>query len=103
MRLNQAMDLAAYTSIDKWKPKVGDVIVFTGFITRWIGIISNEFNGEVEIIKHGLPCELVTMGPQEQKKNTLKLDVSEIVRSARGKYAVLSIGATGGQQIWYIN
>lgn len=101
MKLNPAMGLAIYTHLEKWQPQIGDIILFTGLVTKWVGIVGSYANGEVEVIKHGLPCELVTMGPNEQKKNTLKLDVSEIQRSPRGKYAVL--GEKDGQQVWYIN
>lgn len=97
-----SMDLAHYDSIKKWKPQVGDFIVWHGWFQHYFGVISDILKEDesVEIIKKGLPILLFDMPPEDHNKNKIKIGIGEIKGSRGGRYA--AIRAQGNNIIWYI-
>ena len=97
-----SMDLAHYDSIRKWKPQIGDFIVWHGWFTHYFGVISSigREDNTVEVIKKGLPLLLFDMVPEEHDKNKIKVNIGEIKASKGGKYA--AIRAHGSNIIWYV-
>ena len=97
-----SMDLAHYNNIQKWKPQVGDFIVWHGWFQHYFGVISSVDinNNNVEIIKKGMPLLLFEMVPEEHNKNKVKMDIGSIKKSGGGKYA--AIRAHGNNIIWYV-
>ncbi len=87
--------IAQFADLALWKPQVGDFVFFNGWIKHWFGIVISVQPGEVEIIHDILPVNVFTMGPNEQKKKAVKLDLRDFHKSKGGKYAVLQV--TGGQ------
>jgi len=96
------LDLAQFTSIGKWQPKVGDFVVQHGWLTHWYGVISgiNARNYTVEIIRAGLPFLLMNMSMSEMEKAKVSVDVGKIKRSKGGKYAIQQQHGTG--HIWFV-
>lgn len=94
-------DLAYYKSIGEWAPRVGDNIVWHGWLTHWFGVVSGIApDGTVSIIKAGLPVLLVTLTEPAMVQNTINVHLSEIRQGVGGKYSVVQ--AHGNNLIWYV-
>jgi hypothetical protein len=98
----QQVDLAHYKSLRKWDPRVGDCVVWHGWLTHWFGVVSSVIREEnkVEIVKKGIPALLFSMTPEEYKKNSTKVDIGEIKGSTGGRYA--TIRAQGNNIVWFV-
>jgi hypothetical protein len=98
--------LIQYFDIGKWRPSVGDVIMKHGkFFQRvkWFGVVNHiDQDGKVFIIKDGLISLLVTQNGQEQSKNTICLNHSEIVGAVKGSYSIVKQEAGSAAPIWYL-
>lgn len=89
--------LAQYRQLARYKPRLGDFIVWHGWLSHWYGVIG-AFDQDEEtliIIYAGMPSLLFTMSPTEMRKNTKNVDLYKI-RSSRGSFAVLQGG------VWYV-
>lgn len=97
-----SMDLAHYDNIQKWKPQIGDFLVWHGWIQHYFGVISNIINEDrvVEVIKKGLPLLLFDMISEDHDRNKIKVRIGDIKGSRGGRYA--AIRAHGNNIIWYI-
>jgi len=96
-RIVGSLELACWKDLIKYKPKVGDFIIWHGWMHRWYGVIS-EVNGDVIIvIKENLPKLLFTMPPSDYQKNSVQLSVTKIKFSRGGEYHLLQNG------VWYVD
>jgi hypothetical protein len=103
MNENVEIPLLQYKNILEWKPKVGDVIIKHGVIRRtvWFGVVNNlTAEGFVDIAKAGMLQLLTSMDPDQRKKTSVKIHVSEINRS-RGGYSIQQHDKAN-TSIWYI-
>jgi len=94
----QTVELARFKPISQYRPRIGDFVIYHGwFWTHWFGTINavGEPTDDVSLIKSGLPALLFNMPEEEMQKNTIRLKISRIQRSAGGEYCVLQNG------IWY--
>ena len=90
-------ELARFNSLEKWRPAVGDFVIYHGwFRKRWYGIINAVYDGKVNIIKENLPLLLFTMSQDEYKDNSIELSEDKIKKSVKGTYTVLRDG------VWHI-
>ena len=97
-----SVNLAQSKPIAQWKPALGDIVMWHGWIQHWFGIISSINNeGTVTVTKAGMPVLLFTMDEMEQTKNKVTIAISAINRSRGGKYAVLQ-ALPGSTNIWYV-
>lgn len=95
--------LAQYTSITKYEPKYGDMIIWTGWFSTWIGyIIKYDKDDTISVVFSSIPFLLLTMTPYEQKKETKELSLSKVKNSYRGKYAIQHHDIKTNSNIWYI-
>ena len=96
------MELAHYNSLQKWKPQVGDFIIWHGWFQHYFGVVSsvNVNDNSIDIIKKGLPLLLFEMVPEEHNKNKIKADIGNIKNSGGGKYA--AIRANNNNVVWYV-
>jgi hypothetical protein len=101
-----AVELARFRRLSQWAPKVGDFVIWTGWIRRWYGVVSTTRNSPslsgisvpiVRIIRDGLPKLLFTMPEDEYDKNSIEIAASRILNSRGGEYCVLSNG------VWYVD
>lgn len=94
-------DLAHYGPIAEWSPRVGDNIVWHGWLTHWFGVVNGiEPDGTISIIRAGLPILLVTMTQPKMDKNTIKIHMSVIKQSVGGKYCVIQ--SHGNNLVWLV-
>ncbi len=100
-RLEQPI-LATYDSLANWKPEFGDVAIWSGIFSTWVGIIMEQRDGMLEIVFGGLPVLLVTMGQQEQDKNTYKVPREKISSSIGGTWAILQHNKQKNVNVWYV-
>lgn len=97
-----SVTLAQSLPIAKWKPALGDFVVWHGWLQHWFGIVSLiNADGTVCITKAGMPILLLTMDELEQKNNQVTVAVSTINRSRGGKYSVMQ-ALPGTANVWYI-
>jgi hypothetical protein len=84
----------------KWRPRIGDWVYYSGWIKHWVGFVAEKSNDDqqVRIIKSTLHSRIFTMGPKEQDKNMITLDVNEI-KGTKCTYAIDQIN--GGNRVWY--
>lgn len=94
-----SIDLISHGPIQKWRPMHGDIIHYTGWFTRWVGIIIGISNGGLNIIRAGTMTELCGYSQKEQDQNTISLSVEEITRT-RAKYAVNRV--ENNVNTWYL-
>lgn len=94
------MDLIQYSVLNKWKPQHGDVIIFSGWFTRWVGVVNRVSGTEVSIITAGTITELCSYGTKDQEDNTMSLD-SEKIKRSRSKYNILQ-NVAKGSNVWYV-
>jgi len=87
--------LAQYRSVAKYTPRVGDFVVWHGWITHYFGVISGASDSIVEIVYAGMPNLLFTMRPQEMSQKRKTVDLYDI-RNSKGAYAIQQ------KDIWYI-
>ena len=94
--------LAQSLPIVKWKPALGDIIIWHGWFQHWFGVVSSiNADGTVTVTKAGIPVLLFTMDELEQQKNKATIAVSAVNRSRGGKYAVMQT-LPGSANVWYI-
>jgi hypothetical protein len=95
------VDLVTYADMAKWKPIHGDVIHKINLLNSWWGIVAGVTQNEqvIEVIQAGTPQILFGLGPAEQEKRTVSIDVNKI-KSNRG-YTVIQ--NYGGKTIWFVN
>lgn len=97
-----SVNLAQSLPIAKWKPTLGDFVVWHGWLTHWFGVVSSiNAEGTVTITKAGLPLLLLSMDELEQTKHSTVVAVSAINRSRGGKYAILQ-ALPGATNVWYV-
>ncbi len=90
-------DLAQYRDLALYIPKIGDFVVWHGWVTRWYGIVSFISSDELTIIKENLPKLLFTMPGMHFKNNSKRISLTEIRVSRGGEYSILQGG------IWFID
>lgn len=91
------VDLAQYDSIKDWKPTIGDVVVWHGWLTHYFGIVM-DIDGKkntVKLKKNGLPILLFT-----SKSDTIEVEIDEIMFSKAGKYTVIK--NIKNTMVWFI-
>jgi hypothetical protein len=97
-----SVNLAQSLPIAKWKPALGDFVIWHGWITHWFGIVSSiNTEGTVDITKAGMPVLLFTMDELEQTKSKITVAISAINRSRGGKYAILQ-ALPSATNVWYV-
>jgi hypothetical protein len=97
-----SVNLAQSASIMKWKPTLGDFVVWHGWFTHWFGVVSSiNADSTITITKAGIPVLLFGLDELEQKKNTVTVATSAINRSRGGKYAVMQ-ALPGTANVWYV-
>lgn len=97
-----SVNLAQSNTIAKWKPTLGDFVVWHGWFTHWFGVVSSiNSEGTVTITKAGIPVLLFTMDELEQTKNKITIPISQINRSRGGKFAVMQ-ALPNTANIWYV-
>lgn len=98
---NFNVDLAFFKSLAEWKPAVGDIVVYHGWLFHWFGIVSQlNQDGTVVIIKSGLPILLLTMNNKAMNKSKITVDTSDIKGSSGGKWTVLK--GEKSAVVWHI-
>ena len=92
------MELVRYRQLTNYTPKMGDFIIYIGWmISRWYGVISAIDKDEIVVIKDGVPSLLFTMNESNYSKNTIRLELGDIIDSSPGAYSVLQDG------VWYVH
>jgi len=94
-----SIDLINYNPIKKWRPMHGDMLHFNGWFTRWIGVVAGASGNSLKVIRAGTVAELCNYGSKAQEKNTINLDVEEIL-SSNAKYSVNRV--ENNVSIWYL-
>jgi hypothetical protein len=85
--------IAQFADLSLWKPQLGDFVIYNGWFRHWFGLVVATQPGELDILHSVLPINVFTMGPNEAKQHTRKIDVSEVHRSRGGKYAVIQVSS----------
>ena len=85
-------ELAKFTGLNKWQPKIGDFIIYHGWFRGWYGVVHSISGTKLQIIKEGLPKLLFCLQLGEYQKNQAILDAGRIINSRGGEYCVLQNG-----------
>src|SRR4051812_21287862 len=100
-QLAPATDLAFYKPLGEWVPRVGDNIIWHGWLTHWFGVVNGiSPDGRVSVIQAGIPVLLMTLTEPAMAKHTITVHLSEIRQGTGGKYSVVQ--AHGNNIIWYV-
>ena len=96
--------LAIYKRVVEYVPQYGDFIVWTGWFSTWVGVVTHfdKNTNELHVIFSTIPYLLFTMSDVEQKKETRKIDINKIKSSQSGTYAVLQRDYQHNVNVWYI-
>jgi len=94
-------ELVKYKSLKRWKPAVGDFIVRHKWFSHWYGVIcGSSSDGEVCLVKEGLPHLLFTLNPEEIEEKKEFISYNKIINSKNGDYAILQ--SQNGISVWYV-
>lgn len=88
-----AVPLAQYKRISQYVPRLGDFIIWHGWLRHFYAVICGIDNDDVVVMKSSMPILLFTSN--NTHNNTSKISLQEILQS-RGTYAVLQ------NQVWYL-
>ena len=97
------VNLAHHAPISRWKPEVGDFIVWHGFFTHWFGVVCEVKADEVTVIKAGMPLLLFSMSQSEYDKNKESIGIGMIQSGGsfwHGKYA--AIKSMQNTTVWFV-
>lgn len=97
------VELARYKSIAEWQPKIGDLVVKYGWITKvkWFGVVNGVSNdGTVNIIKEGTLRLLVTTPPNDSKNKSVTLSLHSMKNNFTEAYSVIQ--QRGGTTVIYV-
>jgi hypothetical protein len=95
------VNLAHYKPISTWKPRVGDVLVWHGWIQHWFGIVSGiNKDGTLTVVKGGLPLLLVTQSGAQIESSKSEIPLGEIHSSTGGSYAAIQV--VQDTPIWFV-
>jgi hypothetical protein len=90
------MELARYRPMTAWRPKIGDFIIWHGWLrNRWYGVINSILDNEVTVITEGLPCLLFTIAESEREQHLVRIPLYKIKSSRGGEYHIQQEG------VWY--
>jgi len=89
------VDLAKYLEIRRWKPMIGDICIWHGWIQHFFGIIVDLNKDQAIIRTNGIPILLFT-----GKTKVIKVDLEDIYNSVGGEYAIIQ--NIDGEIVWYI-
>lgn len=79
------MDVAQYTELSRWSPKMGDMIFKDGGMFRWCALIIGINNDNAYVKKSGCPHLLFTGDSKEET-----ISISKIKHTRAGSYWVVS-------------
>lgn len=94
--------LAHYGPLVKYRPRVGDFIVWTGWLRTWYGLVSSIDGAVVSVVFETIPVLLFTLTPAEQQSNTRSLQLQKIIGARCGTFAVCQHDRQGGVAVWYV-
>jgi hypothetical protein len=94
-------NLAFYRALREWKPRVGDAVIWHGWLTHWYGVVNQvQPSGHVSIIAAGLPLLLLTMDQDTMQKRARCVHASRIQSSRGGEWSVLQV--VDNQMVWFV-
>lgn len=89
--------LARYKSLTEWVPELSDFIIYHGWLSkRWYGVVSGAQGSALNIVRENLPILLFNLTDEEQRQNTITLDIGTIKSGKPGEYHVLQNG------VWFV-
>lgn len=96
--------LAHYKDISDYVPRFGDYIIWSGWFVTWHGIVSDfdDRTGDLITIFSGNPYVLLTLTPEEQKRETSRVHLSKVQGASHGTFAILQHDAERNVNIWFI-
>lgn len=96
--------LAQYFKLSTYSPSYGDTIIWCGWISTWIGVVSNYDvkTDDVYIIFSCVPAVLFTLEVNEQQQNTRVIKLSKIKSSFTGTFAVQKHNYEKNTNVWYL-
>src|SRR5271169_6499176 len=95
------VDLAYFKSLVEWTPRVGDFIIWHGWLQHWFGVVSQiDPDGSLHIVNQGMPLLLFGLSQPQMDKNTRVVHLTDVQTSTGGKYA--TIQAHGNNIVWYV-
>lgn len=96
--------LAQYFKLSTYTPSYGDTVIWCGWFSTWIGVISNydQHTDELYIIFSCVPAVLFTLDPSEQESNTRRIKLSKIKTSSPGAFAIQKHDYAKNTNIWYL-
>jgi len=102
-RALHTISLAQYGNLNDYTPEVGDFVVWSGWWTHWLGVVShfNPATDELSIIFATVPFNLFTMPESERAKETRKIKLSDIKNAFKGAWAIQQYGKTNSP-VWYV-
>lgn len=96
--------LASYLQLDQYIPQYGDFVIWSGWITTWVGVVCDYNNkmDEITIIFSGVPFVLFTLTDSEQIKEMRRFKLDKIKSSSKGVWAINRHDSQKNSSIWFI-
>ena len=94
--LAHALNLADY------KPQFGDFVLWSGWFSCWIGVVSDCSKNleQISVVFAGLPILLFQMDESDQPRNTRILQLSQIRKARNGTFSILQ--QINNVNVWYV-
>lgn len=95
---NIPVDISMWMPIANYKPQVGDLIIWHGWlVSHWYGIITDiDADNNIKVIQAGIPALLF-----DDKKKYKVIKIDDIITSSGGEYAVLR--PHNNQHLWFVS
>jgi len=96
--------LAQYAQLNDYAPSYSDIIIWSGFWSTWVGVVTNydARNDELYVIFSTIPYVLFTLTEAEQIGHTQKLSLARIKSSIKGTFAIQKHDFAKNTNIWYL-
>lgn len=101
--MRQENVLANFSSLSKYKPAVGDFVIWTGWFSVWFGLVSEIGpRGALSVVFSKVPSMLFSMTEAEQLRASKIINLADITSAWSGTFAVQQFNQVHRATIWYI-
>lgn len=96
--------LARFSNLEDYVPAYGDVVIWAGWLTTWIGVVSDfdRDTNTLQIVFNGVPYVLFTLRPEEYVQHMRKISMTDIRGATKGVWAIQKHDTQRNTVVWYV-